>query len=291
MPSISAININQTSARGVIEDLFYHAGYYELFEIELWNYDQSSYYYTREWTDSSGVNQYTYYDISGLSPGTGYTFKGFVRNASGRTHVGNVSFYTDSPPQPPSSPTNFRWTSKDTGSVSLAWDYANGANSYSLEVYFENGTTPIDQYYGLTSNTKYVMGLFSDTAYTFKLYAVNDGGNSYPVFVTVTTDSLRPDDWVWSSLVTNAAVYSSGNTLRANVVNATEWNAFCARINEFRQFRSLTNYNFTAANTGESLTDSMAMEAVNAINEMTPVSIGAGPYSTLMNLKDALNSI
>lgn len=102
---------------------------------------------------------------------------------------------------------------------------------------------------------------------------------------------LRPNNWTWSSLVPSAWVYFGGGILRANVVNATEWDNFCARINEFRQFRSLSNYNFTVATTGGSLTYSMTMEAVNAINDMVPVSMGVGPYSTLVNLKDALNSI
>ncbi|MDF2902415.1 MAG: hypothetical protein K0S25_53 [Bacillus sp. (in: firmicutes)] len=201
MPSIRATNINQTSARGVIEGLFFTADYYNLFEIELWDYSLTTYYYTVSWIDSSSVNKYSYYDISGLSAGTGYGFKGFVRNASGRTHVGNTSFYTESPPNP------------------------------------------------------------------------------------------RPSNWAWSTLVSNAYVYSLNWILRANLVNAAEWNSFCARINEFRSYKNLSTYNFTSAIPGESVTLAMVNEAISAISPMTSVLGGFGPYSTLVNLSNDLNAI
>jgi hypothetical protein len=201
MPNISYTNVNQTSVRGVISGLLFHAGYYSQFDIELWDYNESTYYYTNSWIDSSGVNTYTYSEFSGLSPGTGYTLKGFVWNASGRTHVGNVSFFTESPPNP------------------------------------------------------------------------------------------RPSNWSWSTLVPSASVYSTAGTLRANVVSATEWNDFCSRINDFRQYKNLASYSFSHGTSSNSLTSSMVMEAINAISTMTPASMGSGPYSTLTNLANALNSI
>lgn len=139
MPNIDVTNIGENSARAVIEDLFYTANYYHSFEVEVWNYSFNTYYNrTISWTDSSTSRYYSYEDIYGLSSGTGYGFKAFVKTSptSGRTHVGNYSFYTkSSTPSVGSVPWVTASASTSTkGLIHVSWGSASGATSYTVTI-------------------------------------------------------------------------------------------------------------------------------------------------------------
>jgi hypothetical protein len=106
----------------------------------------------------------------------------------------------------------------------------------------------------------------------------------------------RPSNWTWSSLVSASSTYELGGVLRADVVSATEWNSFCARINEFRAFKNLGNYNFSTVVSKTSLSDTIYEEARLAISSMTtvPASVSTGEKgvnSKILALSNALNSI
>jgi hypothetical protein len=298
MPNISATNINYTSFRGVISGLAFPADYYSLFEIELWNYNESVYYYTSSWTDSSTVNYYSYIDFSGLAQGTGYVIKGFVRTGAGRTHVGTTSFTTLSP-SPPSGVGAISVTPSEN-SLYISWGNASNVESYALEVRQGNsGGTLVYSAYNLLNTSETVSGLTSATTYHVKVYAINSVGNGTPSETTATTSSPpnpRPLDWSWGTLVSNNPTYSYGGKLRANVVDAIEWINFCTRINEFRAYKNLSNYSFTSAITNESFTSSIFNEASLAISQMATVpntvSTGEkGVNSKIMALSNALNGI
>jgi hypothetical protein len=298
MPNISATNINYTSFRGVIGGLAFPADYYSLFEIELWNYNETVYYYTSSWTDSSTVNQYSYIDFSGLNQGTGYVIKGFVRAGAGRTHVGTTNLTTLSPPLP--SGVGSVSATPSENSLFISWGNASNVERYALEVRIGNSSgTLVFNTYNLVSTSETVSGLTSATAYHIKVYAINSVGNGAPSETTATTSSPpnpRPSNWSWSTLVSGNSTYTYGGKIRANVVSATEWINFCSRINEFRVYKNLSAYAFTSAITYESLTSSIFNEASYAINQMTTVpnivSTGEkGVNSKIMALSNALNSI
>jgi hypothetical protein len=92
--SLSVVNINDTSARGVIVGLQFPSNYYHLFEFELWRGDEAEYLITETWTDSASVN-YTYKDFSGLNSGATYTIKAWVKSTpTNRVYVGKQVFTT-----------------------------------------------------------------------------------------------------------------------------------------------------------------------------------------------------
>lgn len=299
MPNISATNINQTSVRGVIGGLAFSASYYDLFEIELWNYNETVYYYTVSWIDSSTVNQYSYYDIAGLAQGTGYLLKGFVNpSGSGRTYVGTTSFTTLSPPVP-GGVGSISVTPSET-SLYISWGNATNVERYALEVRLgDSSGALIYSNYNLLSTSETVSGLTSGTTYHIKVYAINSVDNGTPSTRTATTSTPpnpRPSNWNWNTLVVDGLTYNYGGILRANVVDASEWISFCARINEFRLYKNLSAYSFTAAITNESLTSGIFNEASLAISAMTtvPTTVSTGETgvnSKVMTLSNALNSI
>lgn len=290
MPNIRVTNIGENSATGVIEDLLYTASYYNLFEIEVWNYSESVFHYTESWTDSSASRNYSSETITGLSEGTGYTFKAFVRTSSGRTFVGRYSFYTDESLPPPDTPSDFWVSSQDSNSVNLKWYSSYGADSYSIEVYYQGTSSLVDWYYGLTGTSKYIGGLDAGESYSFKLWAKNDSGNSSPIWTSADIGYPRPDDWYWYT------TKSSGADFR---LTASEWNAFCNRINDFRQYENLSGRSFTSAYSGGTFYASIFNDARSAIANMSPpnsvpysVSSGDNVGAYMLNaLRDSLNSI
>jgi hypothetical protein len=209
MPSIRVQDTTTYGTRVVIEGLSFAANTYDYFEVEIWDYSNTVYSGSNvRWTESLTGN-YAWTDIYGLTPNTGYTFKGFVRWQGGtRNHVGNVSFYT-----------------------------------------------------------------------------LSEGGGGDP---DPPDEPTRPSDWNWSSLASSA--YTNGLPTVV-LLNASDWNNFCSKINEFRSYKGLSSYSFTTAISGSEITFNMYSEAVNAISSMVFVAQPSGHYSMMIALKDALNSI
>jgi hypothetical protein len=301
MPSISSTNINQTSFRGVINDLTFAANYYDYFEIELWNSNATTFYYAHNWIDSSTVNKYSYIDFSGLASGTTYTIKGFVKSGGGsRTHVGTITVTTDSPTPPPQAPgavTNLS-ASPSTNGVYLSWSAASGAISYSAEIYLQGtSSNPVAASYSIDGTSTSLGGLSPNTAYTAKVYGSNvvgTGSADFENFTTLPIVPTRPQNWSWVSLSSSipfSSTYLDNGVRKGNIVDAIEWNNFCSRINEFRKYKGLGNYTFTTVGSKQALTQAIYNEAVNSISSMTTVSQTGGFYSKLVALKNALNSI
>lgn len=144
------------------------------------------------------------------------------------------------------------------------------------------------RYYGLAGNTSYTVnvGLVSvgdivDVELGPTTFTTGDGGGPGP-------SNPRPADWSWWS-----PVYSGGLIQ----ISANEWNAFCARINEFRLYRGLSVYNFTQAGTGTLIYAYIANQARDAIWDMNyyvPDRVLSGdpiPASFFLGLQTALNAI
>ena len=131
------------------------------------------------------------------------------------------------------------------------------------------------------------------------LYAVNviyskDGWTTYETMglETVLTDDIkyRPSDWVWTSII------ASGKDIS---ITATEWNDFCSRINEFRDYDDLSPYNFDTVLKGDEISAVICNQACDAINDITghgvlPSSVSKGDeiYAGFFTgLRDALNAV
>ena len=156
--------------------------------------------------------------------------------------------------------------------------------------------TIIDEQYTATSTsiTRTFEGLEERTD-----YAVNAGvvtGNSTDWIGTqyFTTPSQggsggnRPDDWYWESTI------ASGRTIN---ISASEWNDFCDRINEFRDYDGLSSYSFTRVYRGDPIEASIVNEARSAISAIsTSGNVPGRVYSgdpiyadIFLDLRDALN--
>lgn len=101
----------------------------------------------------------------------------------------------------------------------------------------------------------------------------------------------RPNNWSWVTTVEKGSEIS---------LTAAEWNAFCNRINAFREYAGTTKYSFTIAVSGETEISAIIVnEAIDAIADIG--GHGALPsYATkgknitasfFNDLKDALNNV
>lgn len=108
-----------------------------------------------------------------------------------------------------------------------------------------------------------------------------------------TTEALvgeRPDDWEWTSTI------ESGAEIK---ITAREWNNFTSRINEFRIYDGLEEYDFTTVYRGDDISASIMNEARTAIREIdesgyVPKKVYSGDTiyaSFFIDLADALNII
>ena len=101
----------------------------------------------------------------------------------------------------------------------------------------------------------------------------------------------RPNNFTFSSNIQSGAATTT--------LTAGAWNNFCARINEFRQYKGLSNYSFTSVSSGSRMTAAIMAQpwdAINAINGHgtmpTRPSQGATIYASYFHtLAAALNNI
>src|SRR5690606_21164075 len=100
----------------------------------------------------------------------------------------------------------------------------------------------------------------------------------------------RPSNWTWHSTKTK------GQNIN---LTAAEWNSFCTRINQFRIYKNLANFNFTAVISGQPMMAAQVNQARTAIQQMVPptttptaVSSGMDIMASFINgLSSSLNSI
>lgn len=79
-------------------------------------------------------------------------------------------------------------------------------------------------------------------------------------------------------------------------VSASEWTSFCARINEFREYKGLSSYSFTTLTPGTSFSAAIAREVIAAIGAIpgagtTPAQIRPLQAAFWLDLAAALNAI
>ncbi|MCL2488429.1 MAG: hypothetical protein FWE80_07075, partial [Oscillospiraceae bacterium] len=208
---------------------------YLVFEVEMTTAVNSFSYFnigtknTGAATDYSGANVQTaltnaanagetfYITLSANATGTnGFVFNFWAQSGTFKfvdAYMSNTPRTLGSPVLPPTPdiPQNLRVTAKSAVSISLAWDAADGAESYNI---YRDGVL-IETVTGTTYTDG---GLDYDTTYTYEIAAVNYAGESDrsdPVSATTNPQDLEPP-----TVPLNLSVIS----VRANSVSLT-WDA------------------------------------------------------------------
>lgn len=145
-----------------------------------------------------------------------------------------------------------------------------------------------------TSLTKTFDGLSQQTRYAVNVGIGNNSdwiGAKY--FTTLKSagggvEPQRPANWYgWSG-------FRAGNPVR---IYASDWNAFCERINAFREYTGLNSTYLTPVDPGTPISAGIVNLARNAIADMTrnvPYYVNSGDSITasyFISLQSALNSI
>ncbi len=150
-----------------------------------------------------------------------------------------------------------------------------------------------------SSLTKTFGGLKASTGYAVNAGVVSGSSTAWIGAQTFTTPSQsggggetkkRPNDWYWQSIVRSGATIA---------LSASEWNAFCDRINAFREYAGLSAYYFTSVYRGLPISASIvnqARDAIAAVNSArgVPARVYSGDAISaafFQNLQSALNSI
>ena len=149
-----------------------------------------------------------------------------------------------------------------------------------------------------SSLTKTFAGLSASTGYAVNAGVVSGGSTAWIGAQTFTTPSqsgggdtkTRPNNWYWQSVVSSGATIS---------LSASEWNAFCDRINAFREYAGLSAYYFTSVYRGLPISAAIvnqARDAIAAVNSArgVPARVYSGDTISaafFQNLQSALNSI
>ncbi len=151
---------------------------------------------TISWSSVSGAANYdvlfngTTYRVTGtsktiysLTAGKSYTYAVRANGADGSSSY-SASKTIATLPNPPAMPTNVR-ASSTTNSATVSWNTVSGATGYELVF---NGTT-----YNVTTTSKTITGLSSNTSYTYKVRAKNAGGSgSYSSLMSIRTLVAKP---------------------------------------------------------------------------------------------------
>lgn len=143
-----------------------------------------------------------------------------------------------------------------------------------------------------------VSGLDPNTSYTANVYYGVDNTSAAIVIgaQTITTSAEgRPSNWSWTTPI------AAGNPVpkyrgQLAPITAVEWNAFCERINHFREYKSLKSYTFTTVSPGMTIASSIVWEAIYAISAMAPNQSYPNPDTPIramfwIQLAAALNAI
>ena len=232
-------------------------------EIYRGDTTNNSYYVT------GGNTTNTYVDHLGLAEYTLYTVKVYATR-SGYTNGG---YQTATVTTRDSSPPVVTITMSDgEGRMYIAFNATDSqsgmrtVDTFYTEISNENGTT-----YGQGSYTTNKYKTFTVDAngrefvhnsyYYMKVVAYDMSGNNNSTYVRVQFKKARPDSWAWHT------VKVAGQPI---LLTAQEWNSFCIKINQFRQYKSLSNYSFSTATKGEIITASIINQAINAISPMSP---------------------
>lgn len=142
--------------------------------------------------------------ITGLAPGTRYTYQVRSNNADGSSSYGAAQTVTTKP-NPPAVPANVSATAT-ADSVTVRWSAVSGATSYDVSF---NGSV-----YRAAGTSKTFTGLTSGTSYRYAVRANNEGGSSaYSAVQSIQTLLVAP------------AVPENVNAAASSNIVTVTWNA------------------------------------------------------------------
>lgn len=198
--------------------------------------------------------------ISGLAPGTNYSYQIRSNNADGSSNY-SAARTVATLPNPPATPTNISAVST-MNSVTVSWGVVSGATEY--ELFFNNAT------YSVSGTSKTITGLASDTSYDYKIRAKNAGGTS--AYSTVRTIRTLVQPPVTPTGVSASATYNSVTVTWNAVTVATGYDVvFNGKV--YSTASTVITFSNLAANTSYTI-------QVRAKN-----SAGTSAYSALKSIK------
>lgn len=251
--------------------------------------DATSYVVAYRRSDVSGTaitksTSSTSVTISGLDPDTEYTFNYYGQNSYG------TGPYMPNGVTARTTYTAASFSISDIGTTDVTLR-VNVGSSTEFIIYC---TTPAgreiwNETVYKTSNFNYTIpGLIPNTSYKVNIHY--DVGNSWCGTKEFTTESARPDNWSWwSTIAQDKPIHLSAN----------EWNTFCVRVNEFREYKGLPTYgSFITAYPGNDISATIVNHAVWAIGAMnsSSYSLEVSPGDTIsanffIRLSTYLNSL
>ena len=262
-----------------------------------WNSTGADYYAFELYKGSSlvewGQTTKGYVTFDGLVPDTLYKVYVYSVIGSSESAAGTDSAYTAGVPYP-----SFSVYDKDATIIILSI-----SNGFDLDYYdiYVDGT-----YHGYTDAGSSGSELYTiDNLSPLTTYGIRIVGewNGYfsvksPTLYVTTLDSPRPDNWVWEYTIASGQPFYNQVGDIVFLMRAAHWNAFTARINEFRDYASRTQYTFTTATTSTTEVGirnciNQAITAINAMGFSQPsVSSGGNvAASVFLTMRNNLNSI
>ena len=228
----------------------------------------------------------TSYSFTGLSEYTQYTVGVSAYNANGSSSITTQTVRTKDETPPYVSITSISKTNNSITMSFSAYDAHSGVSGFYVYLNDSHRTTV----YG-TSGTYTYNGLQSGITYKVSVKAFDAYGNvSSEDYRNIQTSSSRPSNFEWTFQKTSGGEFN---------ITASEWNVFLNKINQFREYKNLTQYNFTSASSDDIFYAYMFNQAVQAISAMNPPvsppstrSSGDEIYASYFTqLKNSLNSI
>lgn len=182
------------------------------------------------------------YTITGLNPGTTYSYKVRATNSNGNSSFSSCKSVSTQQPVVviPATPT-LSGSSNSASSISLSWNAISNATSY--ELYNCNNQLITTR----TSNSYTHTGLNSGTTYTYKIRAKNSAGTSgFSSCKSINTQQETPNTPVLSGISDST---SSINLSWNAIPNATSYTIFNCD-NELITNTSSNNHTITGLNSG-----------------------------------------
>lgn len=237
-----------------------------------------------------GANTYRQYTFDSLQPSTYYEFRARIVNGS---NLQELASYTASgatqsiTPPKTDTPTNFSMTATKSTEIYFSWSSVSGATKYEVAIY-----APFSLSREVTNTFLNWGNLSPETTYYgyVRAYSNAGGWSDWSSYDFAKTPKGKPVDFAWDTSKTSGYNFN---------LTADEWTILQQKINEFRLYKELTAYNFTAPSKGNILYATYYNEARNAINGMNPPTdipiyrnSGDIIYASEINkLRDSLNSI
>jgi titin len=244
-------------------------------------------------TFADGTSASTGATVTGLSNGTAYTFRVSATNSVGTGASSAVSAAV-TPRTLAGAPTGVSGTAGDT-QVSLTWTApaSNGGNAITdYLVEFNDGVTWATFADGTSTTTSTtVTGLTNDTAYTFRVSAVNIAGTGLPGVSTAVTPRAKPGAPTGVAgtrgntevaLTWTAPSSDGGSAITDYVVesstNGTDWTVFADGTSTTTSTTVTGLTNGTAYTFRVSATSSIGTGATSVVSAaVTPATLPGGP--------------